>query len=466
MGIKKYIALSPDYVIRELKSGNFVLIKWTNEEFFKLENLPKQILRLMNGSKSLSEILKILKRQNININVAKKFCENLIKRRILVISKTPIINRIFRPLPRGITANLNFVQWEISGQCNLKCKHCYNKNFINKLELSTQKCKSIIDEFDQLNTIRVSISGGEPLLRADLFEILKYLEKKRIYIAAIFSNGILLNKDIVREINHLKSNIHFILSLDGIDEDSYDFIRGRGMFKRLTRKLPLINNIEKRIGVNVMFHKKNLKQIPKLFDFILQNFSKVKMVRVGTFNRNEQGSYIDYKKEIGISLKEELAAYNLIISEYLKKNMKTKFQLELSNFFRSNITNKKIFQYSLSSHPCAYTGGLTFTIKSNGILQWCPTLYQLTFGDLNKTTLKKAFQSKRYKTFTDLRIEKLIQCKDCKFMKICGGGCRAMVFPEILKNDFIACQTMRFFNIKTSPLFPPPLQKIFKNLIS
>ncbi len=64
---------------------------------------------------------------------------------------------------------------ELTNQCNLRCRHCYAGSG-EKLdnELSTAEVKGLLEELSRLGSVEVEFSGGEPLLRPDLFEIIAY----------------------------------------------------------------------------------------------------------------------------------------------------------------------------------------------------------------------------------------------------------------------------------------------------
>lgn len=79
---------------------------------------------------------------------------------------------------------VEIIRWDITGSCNLKCKHCqaskyYNSN-LSKKDLSTEQVFSIIDKISQIGVDNVALLGGEPLMRKDIIEILKYFKSKNI----------------------------------------------------------------------------------------------------------------------------------------------------------------------------------------------------------------------------------------------------------------------------------------------
>jgi len=164
-------------------------------------------------------------------------------------------------------------QWEITYNCNFKCKYCNvwrNKN--NKVkELSLDKIKNIIDQLDRIGVIWITFTGGEPLLKKDFPEIIKYCNEKGI-ITAINDNGSLLK----RKLPEIKDYLNSIgVSIDSHDERINDDIRGvKGSFKKA-----LSSAIESkeyiRTVVNMTVTSKSLNSLEKMAVLCKRNGLKV-----------------------------------------------------------------------------------------------------------------------------------------------------------------------------------------------
>ena len=84
------------------------------------------------------------------------------------------------------------VSWTLTNRCNKKCFYCNLPNITSK-ELTTKQTFSIIDELASLGTQRIGFTGGEPLLRKDIGEIINYSHSKGIFTGMV-SNGSLVEK--------------------------------------------------------------------------------------------------------------------------------------------------------------------------------------------------------------------------------------------------------------------------------
>jgi len=86
--------------------------------------------------------------------------------------------------------------WSITGRCNLRCRHCYMSAPEAKYgELSTAECLRIIDQIEAAGIGSVSLTGGEPLVRSDFWQLISALRQKRIVIRQIYTNGVLITDE-------------------------------------------------------------------------------------------------------------------------------------------------------------------------------------------------------------------------------------------------------------------------------
>lgn len=122
------------------------------------------------------------------------------------------------------------VSWNITYRCNLRCGYC-GADGKNTEELDTKNVLSVVSEFVALGTKFIKFSGGEPLLREDIGQIIEYCCGKNLSVL-MNTNGILV-KDRIKEIKQIKE---IQLSLDG-EEGVHDSIRGNGSFRKVIEAL-------------------------------------------------------------------------------------------------------------------------------------------------------------------------------------------------------------------------------------
>jgi len=161
------------------------------------------------------------------------------------------------------------VVWNMTKRCNLKCVHCYahaKDAFFKGNELTTEEGKRLIDDLASFGSPVMLFSGGEPVLRADLPELIDYAVKKGMR-AVISTNGTLITEEKARIF--AKFSLSYIgVSLDGIGDVNDSF---RGVKGAYDKAIAGIRNAKKagiKVGLRFTIHKHNYKEIPKIFDLI------------------------------------------------------------------------------------------------------------------------------------------------------------------------------------------------------
>lgn len=135
------------------------------------------------------------------------------------------------------------VSFEITHRCNLKCTHCCidaDEAISNTNDLTTDNIKEILKKIVEWNPKKILLSGGEPMIRPDFFEIITYLRNIYSGKIVISTNGTCINykniDDLVRCVDQID------LSLDGIDEETCSVIRGEGVFEKVIKSIKLLKN--------------------------------------------------------------------------------------------------------------------------------------------------------------------------------------------------------------------------------
>lgn len=165
-----------------------------------------------------------------------------------------------------------YFQWHITDACNFRCRHCYQNKFVASSELDEKGLKSVSDRIiqaagDQNTKAVINITGGEPFLKQELFELLAYLDSSsQISQLIIITNASLINRQITKKLKGIKKLNQIKVSLDGATCASNDAIRGVGSFDKTMEAIGLLK--ESGFLVIVMFTamKSNLKESAGLFE--------------------------------------------------------------------------------------------------------------------------------------------------------------------------------------------------------
>jgi MoaA/NifB/PqqE/SkfB family radical SAM enzyme len=130
--------------------------------------------------------------------------------------------------------SLRYLELQITDRCNLRCHHCYIGDGLSQ-DLSVKNIEEILEEFEEMQGLRLLLSGGEPLLHPNFWEINERL-KDYAFRSVLLSNGILITRDVARRLRVREVQI----SLDGMKE-GHESIRGTGTF---TKTLAAIDHLQ------------------------------------------------------------------------------------------------------------------------------------------------------------------------------------------------------------------------------
>lgn len=166
---------------------------------------------------------------------------------------------------RPFTSGAPFqVVWDVTYACNLKCSHCYaTAGKLWRDELSTDEAKRAIDIFDRAGVTVLAFSGGEPLVRPDIFQLTRYAADKGMYVA-MATNGTLITKEKAREMK--QAGVQFTqISLDGASAETHDAFRGiEGAFEKTIAGIKNCVDEGFFVEVSTTATKANYREIPDI----------------------------------------------------------------------------------------------------------------------------------------------------------------------------------------------------------
>ena len=321
-----------------------------------------------------------------------------------------------------------YIQWHITNFCNLRCKHCYQDDFSKENDLGWSELKKVSDNL--LTTIRdwdqkacIHLTGGEPLLKPELFPLLSDLDQQTmVEELGIITNGLTIDQEMMQRLSGFSKLKKIKISLDGRNAKTNDSIRQKGTFDKVMRNLPLIKETG-RFEILFMFTvmKRNFKDLSSLFK-LCQDLSI-------------DGLIIERFIPLGRGMG--------IMSEVLSKEEWMEMIEMLLDFFPTereehSLLPYQAFQVSFSGEepellgaPCVI-GKDGLCIMPNGDVFPCRR-FPISIGNLLKDSLKTIWE--RSELLEKLRRKENLKgkCVSCE-MKDCSG-CRSLAFA--LTGDFL-----------------------------
>jgi len=340
---------------------------------------------------------------------------------------------------------LRIVAWEVTRSCNLNCIHCRASSNLGPYpqELDTGKAMEVLEQIREVGTPIIILTGGEPLLRKDIFTLADYGTKKGLRMV-LATNGTLITPDIAKKI--VETGIKRVgISLDGATKQSHDTFRQvNGAFDRAIKGISYLKEREIEFQINTTITRYNLSELEGIFDlavrleaaalhiFLLVPAGRAKeMVDQQLSAREyEDALYWFYQQQDNapLQLKATCAPqyYRIMRQETHSKGDKV---------------NGKTHDLDVVTRGCL--AGISYCfISSGGIVQPCGYL-ELNSGDLTKSPFPDIWRSSPI--FADLRDFSKYKgkCGRCEYITVCGG-CRARAYAA--HGDYLSEEPLCAYN--------------------
>lgn len=326
------------------------------------------------------------------------------------------------------------IAWEMSAACNLNCVHCRAAASVCRPdgELTFRECREFLDDVASLSPSPMLImTGGEPLMRPDFFEILEYADKIGVN-KVLATNATLVTADIA---SRLAANrvAAASVSIDGSSAAAHDaFRRSPGSFEASVRGIGLLKAAGIKVQINISVTKRNYADMENIFAaarglgasaihiFLLVPTGRAENMRGEEISAAEYETllnwFYDKKRKIGneINLKATCAPhYYRIMRERAKADG---VAVTVENFGIDAVTR-----------GCLAGCGFAF-VSSSGVVQGCGYM-PVAAGNIRERKFSDIYSNSEF--FTKLRDLSLLKgkCGRCGYKKVCGG-CRARALAE------------------------------------
>jgi radical SAM protein with 4Fe4S-binding SPASM domain len=331
---------------------------------------------------------------------------------------------------------LHVISWNVTRRCNLECTHCYlpvttrkeRPVFSSADELTTQEAFQLIDRVAAVNPeVMLILSGGEPLLREDIFELSTYASGKGMMVV-LGSNGLLVNEASARMMK--QSGVSGIsISLDSVDPEIHDAIRSRtGAWEKAVSAIKVCGKEGLSVQINTVVTGKNHDELPQLIayarDLGAKVFSPFFLVCTGRGEEMTDLSPQQYEKVLSL------------IAETQGKHGDMMIRTRCAPTVRRILYQKDPGSRLLTMGAGRCLAGQSYCrITPEGDVTPCPYL-PLSTGNVREQDFGDIWQNSAI--FNSLRDPAHKgKCKNCTFKLLCGG-CRARAYAahqDILAED-------------------------------
>lgn len=423
-----YAILDDDWVLRGWDGVECALVNWHTNEMEYLLPDERHVLKSCDGLCDFSSALFL----PIHRALLARYMERGIARRCgrgeCTLHPAQAYRRAACPMTKSVL-------WSITNNCNFRCRHCYMESPRRAYrELARDEVFAILDKLEAGNVPDISFTGGEPLLRPELMELLRRMREKHINFTEIFSNASLITDTLLDDIEAIGYKPDFKVSFDCIGTHNYmrgvpfaeeHTLRGIRTLTRRGYKVIIISSVDSVV----------LPQIPRTLDALIDlgvdSWWISPPVEVGVWKGSSTKS----------GLRETVSALENLARLWVERGRPIDLLLWFFGVFqrsgsdRLHVGNGRLFTPDgyecLAAHYYPYIApdGRLLPCGSyigTGIAKPLPSLLECSF--------EEAWSDASLRRYCDMKKDEILAssqpCRGCAHFPDCGGGCRISAYSE------------------------------------
>lgn len=346
------------------------------------------------------------------------------------------INELVNPKPLGPKRNPSgpVVIWNLIRRCNLTCKHCYSisadKDF--KGELSTDEVFTVMDDLKGFGVPVLILSGGEPLLRPDIFEISHRAREMGFYVG-LSSNGTLIDETNIKQIADVGYD-YVGVSIDGIRETHDVFRRKQGAYDASMHGIRLCHDAGIKVGLRFTMTQDNAHELPELLQLMqdedIEKFYLSHLNYAGRGNKNRKDDAIMNSTRDAMDLLFETSL------EYVKKGIQKEFVtgnndadgVYLLHWVKKHFPDMYEHMHAKLNQWGGNSSGVNIAnIDNLGVVHPDTFWWHYPLGNVRERNFSEIWQDTSDPLMAGLKSNPRPvtgRCGQCKFLDICGGNTR------------------------------------------
>jgi AdoMet-dependent heme synthase len=332
-----------------------------------------------------------------------------------------------------------WIAWEVTQRCNLKCVHCRCSSEINSSEgdFTSEEGRNLLNEISEFSKPVVVLSGGEPLLRPDIFELASHGASLGLRMC-MATNGTLITEEVCRKMR--ETDIKMVsLSLDGSTAGIHDdFRQCPGAFEGVLRAAEILRRNGQKFLINSSFSKRNQADIPNVFKLAKSlGATAWYMFMIVPTGRGEEimGELVskeDYEEILDWHYRQEKQEDEILMrptcAPHYYRIVPQKTKAEGVKFERRSLS------FSTGGGKGCIAAQSICLIDCFGNVKPCSYFPRIA-GNIKQTPFREIWE--KSEIFTNLRNFKSYKgkCGQCEYLNVCGG-CRARA--DAVYGDYMA----------------------------
>jgi len=318
----------------------------------------------------------------------------------------------------------------VTNLCNLDCRHCNvaaTKNAAG--DLTTAEWKRLIDELASMKVFKLTLGGGEPFMRPDIFEIIEHIFSYHFRLH-INTNGTLIDRKTARFLKRFDRIDCVQVSVEGSSAKFHEKIRPEGSFEPAVRGISFLKNAGVPVITYTVVNRHNRNDIEKIVTLGKKlgadSAAFTDLLPVG----NAYGNYPD----LALSVAQRLA---------LSKSLR-RLRRKYGGFICGPLVKTEDFFGGFASPPRDHTGALDKCITScgggfdecavrpDGWVIPCARMWEYTIGNVREKSFReiwnRAGKMRDFRRRRAAAVGGIPECAGCRYIPFCSGGCPAVPF--------------------------------------
>jgi SynChlorMet cassette radical SAM/SPASM protein ScmE len=331
----------------------------------------------------------------------------------------------------GVIRTPRKVDIDITNRCNLRCDYCYHFSSEGDVrgDLPTDEWLRFFDELGNCAVMNVTLAGGEPFTRPDLFELIDGIVRNRMRFS-ILSNGTLIDEDRAARLARTGRCDAVQVSIDGSCAKIHESCRGNGSFEKTVEAVRILQDHRIPVAVRVTIHHRNVDDLENIARFLLEDLG------LPSFSTNA-ASYLGlcrtHTDTVSLTIEDRVTAMRtlrMLNNRYgcrigaqagpLADARDWAVMLERS---RTGAVPTSTGGF-LSSCGCSRSG---LAVRADGVYVPCPLLPMIELGRINRDPLVDVWRHHpellRLRERGRIPLSEFDECRECIYLPSCRGGC-------------------------------------------
>ncbi|GAE35992.1 TIGR04053 family radical SAM/SPASM domain-containing protein [Halalkalibacter akibai] len=338
---------------------------------------------------------------------------------------------------RDFNKNPFIVIWELTRACELKCLHCRAEaqHHRHPLELTFDEGKKLIDDIYEMDNPMLVFTGGDPLMRTDVYDIAKYAVKKGVRVSMTPSATPNVTEEAIKKAKEV-GLARWAFSLDGPTAEIHDHFRGTdGSFELTMNAIKYLHKLEIPIQINTVISRYNVDVLDEMARMVEQLncvlWSVFFLVPIGRGKENDMISPIEHervfhwlhqlRKKVSFDIKTTAAQHyrRVVIQQRMRESSSSDQTIRYQDALMKGMT--ATFD-GLGRAPKGVNDGNGFVFISHVGDVYPSGLLPIKAGNIRTTPLAEIYRNSPI--FKDLRNPDKYKgkCGVCEFRYVCGGS--------------------------------------------